>query len=1203
MAEQHAPDCSDQVLRCITQGDSEGAFAVWSEAAEQVLLKAARDLDGGALCARSYCGRGQHVKPAAARLAAPRFKQGRSGDFSTICPSVSLRVRRLQKQVRRLQELQRSYVVTQKVGIDYCQVRSRLWTAVLTSPAFSPSFQLWARNQGIAVGFALPSLDTLTQLYELVAALANKEAKAAWRAKKVNFQQAVEDSWKREGGALAFRLLRDPQKPAVSHLVVETPVQLDSQQWSPYGKAVFKVKNCCEFAIGDELSAGDLKVQVTQISPPYLSVNRRLTRREAAHLVRTLVSADPDKWAPHFLEHWEEFWRRDPADEVPNFEDIISSVPSVPVSRLPPIRFDQWREALTGTKAHTMRGIDSWSPRELKSLPESMVAPLLALFQAIEGGLSWPRQLTTWLVVLLRKTNAPVPTWGEIRPISVSGLVYRIWSRIRTRQFLVHTKQYAPSLVNPRLSTRAIWTFLADYCDRATQRRRPLCGVVLDIIKAFNVLNRHFVLALLQHLGYDPRVASAWIGALNGMKRHVLVQGMSCGESTSTTGIPEGDALSIIGMYVVSFAFSCFIRQHAPVELVVTYADNWELVAASWSDLLGILPHLEKFVDLARLPLAPEKCWVWGLSREGRQQLRRSAKIFGELLPVKLQAKDLGADIAYCLRKAARVRNSRVQTGHTKLCRLRGIPGSRHHKARLLISSVWPHTLHAAETALVPKTTFARLRTLAARALDLAPKGSSPWLACSVPGQRCVDPEFQLLLSRFRLFRQVLRELTEWHDLFCGRLVAPPSRYLGPSRLLSKVLRQQGWQQVAPLVFIDEWGRSFNLLFSSESHVLRLLTSKWMDRVVREIRHRKYLRDLASISLPLTRTELWLMPGQRPLVYQQWIGAIFSKDHAKHFCENRGVCPMCQGVDNRLHRLMYCPGTLHLRSRCVGIGRIMADLPIATVAYGLWEEHPLLRRWHGCLDSLPYPSVPRKQSESPTVVYSDGTCLHPRYPDLRLSAGAVVHSRSDGTWDLVWTGIVPTSDQSAFRAELLAGLIALQSATVMWLFSDCWAFVKVARRFLEARRVGIEPAWPVSNLDLWIRLWESLAELDCEQSSICWIRSHVDPAKVSGISKVHAFYNGVVDSIAKHTVRSFRSMSLMYQRLVTDHASRLTQARQLSRFHALVAECFANQTVEEPPSVVQVDVPVYLGLGHTITPFGMEQVWCVHRGFLITGMV
>ena len=127
---------------------------------------------------------------------------------------------------------------------------------------------------------------------------------------------------------------------------------------------------------------------------------------------------------------------------------------------------------------------------------------------------------------------------------------------------------------------------------------------------------------------------------------------------------------------------------------------------------------------------------------------------------------------------------------------------------------------------------------------------------------------------------------------------------------------------------------------------------------------------------------------------------------------------MCQGVDNRLHRLMYCPGTLHLRSRCVGIGRIMADLPIATV------EHPLLRRWHGCLDSLPYPSVPRKQSESPTVVYSDGTCLHPRYPDLRLSAGAVVHSRSDGTWDLVWTGIVPTSDQSAFRAELLAGLIA-----------------------------------------------------------------------------------------------------------------------------------------------------------------------------------
>ena len=165
----------------------------------------------------------------------------------------------------------------------------------------------------------------------------------------------------------------------------------------------------------------------------------------------------------------------------------------------------------------------------------------------------------------------------------------------------------------------------------------------------------------------------------------------------------------------------------------------------------------------------------------------------------------------------------------------------------------------------------------------------------------------QLLLSRLRLFRQALRELPDWHELFCGRLVAPPSWYFGPSRLLAKALRQQGWHQAGPLIFAEEWGRMFNLLLTSESLIQRLLTSKWMDRVAREVRHRKYLRGLSSISLPLTRAELWLSPGQRPLVYQQWTGATFSKDHAKAFSQNRGICPLCQGADNRRHRFDVLP--------------------------------------------------------------------------------------------------------------------------------------------------------------------------------------------------------------------------------------------------------------------------------------------------------
>lgn len=102
----------------------------------------------------------------------------------------------------------------------------------------------------------------------------------------------------------------------------------------------------------------------------------------------------------------------------------------------------------------------------------------------------------------------------------------------------------------------------------------------------------------------------------------------------------------------------------------------------------------------------------------------------GQLLPVKLKAKELGAGISYSLLKAARVRNARIRSAHGRLLRLGGLPLPRPFKQRLLLAGIWPHALHAAETASVPKTVFKRLRTQAARAMSLRKKGTNPFLAC-----------------------------------------------------------------------------------------------------------------------------------------------------------------------------------------------------------------------------------------------------------------------------------------------------------------------------------------------------------------------------------------------------------------------------------------------------------------------------------------
>ncbi len=82
-----------------------------------------------------------------------------------------------------------------------------------------------------------------------------------------------------------------------------------------------------------------------------------------------------------------------------------------------------------------MCGTDNWSIPELKLLPDVIVEILLGLelFNAIEQTeMQWPTQLSKWLLVVLRKTDSATPDWTLLRPISVAGILYRIWARMRT---------------------------------------------------------------------------------------------------------------------------------------------------------------------------------------------------------------------------------------------------------------------------------------------------------------------------------------------------------------------------------------------------------------------------------------------------------------------------------------------------------------------------------------------------------------------------------------------------------------------------------------------------------------------------------------------------------------------------------------------------------------------------------------------------
>ena len=355
--------------------------------------------------------------------------------------------------------------------------------------------------------------------------------------------------------------------------------------------------------------------------------------------------------------------------------------------------------------------------------------------------------------------------------------------------------------VGPRLSTRSLWGYVADFVAEEEAAGGSPSGVVLDIIKAFNVMRRPLVTAGMLHFGLPSNIVLAWMKALDGMERQILVAGcvypaaedLKSLRQVCRKGTPC--RLSLCSACVFSSLGSFWGRRTLSLsrtQIPVTYADNWQVIARQVGPIVTVLPKIHEFLELCALPVSPEKCWLWSAGKIGCKRLKQVA--FGDShIPVRLQAVDLGADMPYCKRRAAAKRNLRIKAGHRRLQRAKGLPGSKWQKSRLIMSGIWPQCLHGSETCVVPKSVLKRLRTQAGRVASIAKQGVSPWLACSVGSPQLVDPEFCLLVQRLRLFRLMWRDFPDARPRMQKGLCALRSATRGVSFLLSRQLRSFEW--------------------------------------------------------------------------------------------------------------------------------------------------------------------------------------------------------------------------------------------------------------------------------------------------------------------------------------------------------------------------------------------------------------------------
>ena len=1207
-------ECEQLVQEALDNQDIASAVAMWSQFQENGFRESACHCDGSKrVLNKKYFGRCQVETPKLVQLALPRCKTGRPGDYRPPYIVAGTNVRQLVKQTRRLQRLW--HILSHREG-PLLQDAVELWDAIIRATGFGKAFPQWCIGQIGWFPVQFPDSGSVGALYQSVKEFTDDASRRAWALKREAFATELETSCATKGCSLPCRVVKEETQPMVTEMKVSYALQLIPQPWLPHGKAWVKVSNTTDFVVGDSLSWDGITVTIQEIQADTVRLDRLVSRREAANLECSKVEVSPVIWTGRFVKAWDTFWNRDSVDpfdqDMVKYVDMVTQLPSF---ELETITEEVLYDAVRGLKTTSMRGCDGWSYGELKLLPVGSFRALARVFQAIESGASWPASLTQWFLVLLRKDSSPVPTWDQIRPISVAAGLYRLWARLRAKEVLSILSLRQTGMIKPNLPTPAIWGMLSDYLDWTVGKGSKPAGLVLDIVKAFNCLNRKLLGELLRKIGAPHWLWRGWQNALTHMTRRVQVSGFHFQSSLSSTGIPEGDPLSVAGMWAYSYMFGEVVSglsgSNASVVCPVTYADNWEVWCTRLRPLVDLLDPLAAFLRTCRLPIAVEKCWGWSTCPKDRKVLR-TCSFDDRALPILLSAKCLGADIAYCGRVAAATRNKRVRTGGLRLVRLAGLPLNFYRRASIVRMSVWKQALHGAATSAVPDTVFRKLRSKLCRGLRVDRAGRSPWLVASMLTAEPLDPEFEVLLDRLRLCRQLATSVPEWQSMLPQLWTPIAGKYKGVTRRFILQLEGLGWESCGDGTFQDGHGRRFDVVKTSFVHIRRLLKSSWCDKVVSQCVHRKGLEALESLDNLNLRHWRGLDAAEAGLVRQSIVGAHFTGDAKSHFGGDR-LCPLCASQDDsREHRFLCCSGTADLRIKW-DIAQALTVLPRTAVTYGLFPELDELRIFQAALDSIQVPGVTRVDSGMHEHLFTDGSCLFPRWADLRISSGAVVRSREGHLPELLWTGLVP-GQQGTFRGELLAGAVAAGMFHVLTIYSDCWAFVRRAARMLDRFRRNLRVSLPKAHRDLWDMFWQNVTAPRVEVY-VVWTPAHRQVLKLTGNERWKALHNDCADKFARKTCTDFVDKCPSFRKLVADFHVREKHARGILKYHAQVAYRFVaprdrpRVEVSEGPVVcldepsgtlplVPVDFseafcPRYLGLLHS---FFSEATWAPSSG-------
>ena len=308
----------------------------------------------------------------------------------------------------------------------------------------------------------------------------------------------------------------------------------------------------------------------------------------------------------------------------------------------------------------------------------------------------------------------------QSRPITVLSNIYRLWARVLCQQIIREWSLRLPPNILGCLKGRsaadmAYW--IQQVAETAMANQLPCSGFALDLKKAFNLLPRAPVAVLLERLGVPSRHVAFWMNSLQRLHRVFQVNGHLSPPVPSTTGLPEGDALSVVGMLAVAWVFSRVVDDFV---ISRSYVDNW-----SWSTEL-VESHAPAFtcllelVSSLRLRIDWDKSYFWATDSKTKLWLKNEAKFLlppGVSVPILNHVHELGAHLGFNRRRQLGKVVDSFESAVQRLHKLYHEPLPLDTKSSIVQQGVWPHAFHGTAAVSPGRQRLHKLRSNAARAI------------------------------------------------------------------------------------------------------------------------------------------------------------------------------------------------------------------------------------------------------------------------------------------------------------------------------------------------------------------------------------------------------------------------------------------------------------------------------------------------------